>query len=102
MRQVIAIMFAAVLLASPVLAHGPAAWIQNGNYRNAAGEQCCGERDCRELKDGNVVIRTDGYLIKSYLEIVPFSEAQPSPDGKYWRCQWGGIRKCFFAPPPST
>jgi len=32
---------------------------------------------------------------------VPFSEALPSPDGAYWRCQWGGARKCFFAPPPS-
>jgi hypothetical protein len=32
---------------------------------------------------------------------VPFSEALPSPDGRYWRCQWGGSRKCFFAPPPS-
>jgi hypothetical protein len=32
---------------------------------------------------------------------VPFSEALPSPDGNYWRCQWGGTRKCFFAPPSS-
>ena len=27
-------------------AHGPAEWIQRGGYKNAAGELCCGERDC--------------------------------------------------------
>jgi hypothetical protein len=39
--------------------------------------------------------------VHSIRETVPFSEALPSPDGHYWRCQWGGSRKCFFAPPPS-
>jgi hypothetical protein len=38
-----------------------------------------------------------GYLIKSRNEFIPHSEAQPSPGG-YWRCEWGGQRKCFFAP----
>jgi hypothetical protein len=33
---------------------------------------------------------------------VPYQEAQPSPDGHYWRCAWGGTRKCFFAPPNAT
>jgi len=84
------------------IAHGPAEWIQRGAYRNAVGELCCGERDCAELADGDVEITSAGYLVISLKEIIPFNEAQPSPDGRYWRCQWGGMRKCFFAPPPST
>jgi len=95
---------AAVLLAatfSLASAHGPAEWIQRGGYRNAVGELCCGERDCAELADGDITITGAGYLVKSIRETVPFSEALPSPDGRYWRCQWGGSRKCFFAPPPS-
>lgn len=77
-------------------------WINLGGYRNAAGELCCGERDCYELPDGDVMVTDVGYFVRSVNETVPFHEVQPSPDGRYWRCQWGGARKCFFAPPPST
>jgi hypothetical protein len=83
-------------------AHGPAEWIQRGAYRNAAGELCCGERDCAEIAEDDVSITRAGYFVKSIRETVPFSEALPSPDGHFWRCQWGGMRKCFFAPPSST
>ena len=35
-------------------------------------------------------------------EVVPYSEAQPSSDGAYWRCKRpDGSRRCFFAPTPS-
>ncbi len=93
---------AAVAMLSLARAHGPAEWINTGGYRNAAGELCCGERDCFELASGDVSVTSVGYFVRSLEEIVPFDEAQPSPDGRYWRCQWGGSRKCFFAPPPST
>src|SRR6266496_648053 len=86
----------------PALAHGPAEWIQRGGYKNAVGELCCGERDCFELADGDVTTTAAGYFIKSIKETIPYSEATPSPDGKYWRCAWGGSRKCFFAPPPGS
>jgi hypothetical protein len=49
-----------------------------------------------------VKITSAGYYVVSIKETVPFSEATPSPDGRYWRCQWGGSRKCFFAPPSAT
>ena len=33
---------------------------------------------------------------------TPFNEAQPSPDGEFWRCKRAdGSRRCFFAPPPT-
>jgi len=92
---------AAVLTVSIAVAHGPAEWINQGNYRNAAGELCCGEHDCFALPVTDVSVTQKGYFVRSKGETVPFSEALPSPDGFYWRCEWGGARKCFFAPPPS-
>ena len=83
-------------------AHGPAEWIQRGGFKNALGELCCGERDCVEIGNADVKITPAGYLIVSTKETVPFEEATPSPTGTYWRCYWGGKRKCFFAPPGST
>lgn len=101
-----------VFFAVKAHAHGPAEWIQRGDYKNAAGELCCGERDCFELADDDVKVTPEGYRVTlpigqrapGYIEgvnfeIVPFDQATPSPDGKYWRCQWAGERKCFFAPP---
>jgi hypothetical protein len=83
-------------------AHGPADWIQRGGFKNNVGELCCGERDCFELSDADVKVTTSGYFIVSIKETIPFEEATPSPTGTYWRCYWGGKRKCFFAPPGST
>ena len=82
--------------------HGAAEWIQRGGFKNVMGELCCGERDCAELSDADVKITAAGYFIPSINETVPFSEATPSPTGTYWRCYWGGKRKCFFAPPPNS
>lgn len=87
---------------TPTGAHGDADWVQQGGFRNAAGELCCGERDCFELADGDVKATAAGYYVASTKETIPYNEALPSPDGKYWRCEWGGTRKCFFAPPPNT
>ena len=96
-----------LLLATPALAHDSAKWIQDRAIKNAVGELCCGERDCASLAEGDITITARGYYIKSLTETVPFNEALPLPNipeagGKYWRCQWGGSRKCFFAPPGST
>jgi hypothetical protein len=88
-------------------------WISNGGLRNGAGEWCCGEGDCFMLRDEQVRETAAGYEITFGItagvsgpiqqETVPFAEAQPSPDGKFWRCKRpDGSRRCFFAPPPST
>jgi hypothetical protein len=97
-RITLATLTAAAML-SLASAHGPAEWINQGGYKNAAGELCCGERDCLEIADADVKVTAAGYFVGSIHETVPFSEALPSPDGHFWRCQWGGSRKCFFAPP---
>jgi len=88
-------------------------WISHGAYRNGAGEWCCGEGDCFVVPGEQVSARADGYHVvikqrvdgREYVaaEVVPYREAQPSPDGAYWRCQRpDGSRRCFFAPPPNT
>jgi hypothetical protein len=76
-------------------------WISRGAYRNGAGEWCCGEGDCFVVPGESVNITADGYRLFG-VETVPFQEAQPSPDGAYWRCRRNdGSRRCFFAPPQS-
>lgn len=75
-------------------------WIMKGQKRNAAGEWCCGEGDCFMVEP--VRTTSNGYHVLVTGETVPFSEAQPSPDGKFWRCKRpDGSRRCFFAPPPA-
>ncbi len=86
-------------------------WIAENGLRNAAGEWCCGEGDCFVIPHPRGTSR--GYEIdftqvvdgqeKTYTEIVPYREAQYSPDGQYWRCKRpDGTRRCFFAPPPGS
>jgi len=87
--------------ASP-LAHAHDSWISRGGHRNAAGEWCCGEGDCFVVSSDQVRISARGYELAGG-ELVPFGEAQPSPDGAYWRCKRpDGSRRCFFAPPPNS
>ncbi len=106
------VLFALLLTTSLAFAHD--SWISSGGHRNAAGEWCCGEGDCFAIpadsveyglgqlasKDGSPAVW--GYKLHG-VEFVPESEAMPSPDGKFWRCQRpDGTRRCFFAPPPGT
>jgi hypothetical protein len=115
------IMFAiAVLMAALttlVRAHGPAEWIQRGEYKNRVGELCCGENDCGLLSTGAVVRVPGGYQVDAVFagqnkQGQPFQfpikgfvrdeDATPSPDGEYWACSWGGMLKCFFVVLPGS
>lgn len=105
---------AGAMLVTPAAAHDN--WISRGGLKNMAGEWCCGEGDCALMDKGSVAAKAYGYVVHGYGtivakdgpvrvlvdEIVPLAEAQPSPDGAYWRCQRPDqSRRCFFAPPPS-
>lgn len=100
---------------APTRAHD--SWISKGGWKNPAGEWCCGAEDCGVVSYGGVKATTAGYEIngtivydpKSKLppdqvhEVVPYSQALPSPDGAYWRCKRpDGSPRCFFAPPPGS
>ena len=77
-------------------------WINMQGRRNAAGEWCCGEGDCFVIPSEQVTMDGAGYILFG-AEKIPFTEAQPSPDGAFWRCKRpDGTRRCFFAPPPNT
>lgn len=109
--------FAAVLglLLITYPAHAQDNWIGRGGVHSAAGEWCCGIADCGVFQ-GPVPITSQGYRLKGVVrmesrggwldpvdETVPFSEAQVSPDGAFWRCKRpDGSRRCFFAPPPGS
>jgi hypothetical protein len=99
-------------------------WINHGNYRNAAGEWCCGAADCGVVSPDAVKAGAGGYSLRgdvtygaavtgdtadgpthheSVNETVPYSQSLPSPDGSYWRCKRpDGSPRCFFAPRPGS
>ncbi len=95
------LVFAALVLVIPdTFAHD--IWINQQGKRNAAGEWCCGEGDCFVIPSDQVSMAGDGYVLFG-VEKIPFTEAQPSPDGAFWRCKRpDGSRRCFFAPPPGA
>jgi hypothetical protein len=107
----LALVFATFVLIIPdSLAHD--SWISRGGHKNAAGEWCCGDGDCFVVPKERIMMTGEGYVIihgplagvgPQMYEAVPFTEAQPSPDGEFWRCKRpDGTRRCFFAPPPAT
>lgn len=99
-------------------------WINKQGERNPAGAWCCGVSDCGVIPPESVTVGARGYSLHGVViygeeatgsaedgetkldpvnESVPFSEAQPSPDGQYWRCKnYDMTRRCFFAPPPNS
>jgi hypothetical protein len=80
--------------------HGEAAWIAAGNFRNPAGEQCCGEHDCHSVVPQSVQLVGDTYFVMHNGQTYSVSDrqAQDSIDERYWICVWGGGMKCFFRP----
>ncbi len=92
---------ALTLFAAPAAAHD--FWINHSGYKSPLdGSHCCGDNDCRALTPDEVKITSSGYALSNG-EFVPFSEAQTSEDGEYWRCKrYDGSRRCFFAPQPSS
>lgn len=97
--------FLLILLAiSPALAHDPDTgdpnWITEGAYSGADNIHCCGPRDCFPIKPDRIKQTPAGFVLLDYEnELVPYSEATPSEDKRFWRCQkWDKTRRCFFAP----
>jgi hypothetical protein len=105
-KALLAVIMAAFLL--PAKAHGPAKWVQDGNYKNAVGELCCG---------GTVDRVPGGYQVDAVFTgrnragaefsfpvkgFIADEHATPSPTGDYWACSWGGQVKCFFVVLPGS
>jgi hypothetical protein len=93
--------FLAVLLfAAAALAHGDAAWIQN----HPEHSWCCGPDDCHALDPAAVTAGPRGFVVtwRGTDYTIPYAEAKPSIDGRYWLCEgWeenAQFIRCFFNP----
>lgn len=87
-----------LLLCAPAFAHDkPEDWIGAERRKNAVGQLCCGRGDCRPYVVDDVKMFPDGYHFPDG-EIVPYGKVAPSIDHFYWKCSWGGMTKCTFAP----
>lgn len=76
-------------------------WINRGGFKNAAGEWCCGDYDCKSYTRTSST--TLGWMVDG--ELVPFDEAMPiaPPDGKLTICRRpDGTRRCVFGLKPGT
>ncbi|MBV8839555.1 MAG: hypothetical protein JO000_23725 [Alphaproteobacteria bacterium] len=84
--------------ASAAFAHD--SWINRGGFKNAVGEWCCGDNDCKS--PDRISSNGKGWVIDG-AEFVPYDEATPSPDGKLWICRRPDkTRRCVFGPPPGS
>jgi hypothetical protein len=96
----LALAFATFVLVIPdTSAHD--SWISRGGHRNAAGEWCCGDYDCKSYtKLSSTAV---GWMIDN--ELVPFDEAMPvaPPDGQLTICRRpDGSRRCVFGLKPGN
>jgi hypothetical protein len=97
-KLILAALSSCALCASPALAHD--SWISKGGYKNAVGEWCCGDNDCKSAD--RVSTNGSGWIIDGG-EFIPYNEATPSPDGKVWICRRPDkTRRCVFGPPPGS
>jgi hypothetical protein len=89
----------ALFAVNTALAHD--SWISRGGLKNAAGEWCCGDYDCKSYTRTSSTAA--GWMVDG--ELVPFDEAMPvaPPDGKLTICRRpDGTRRCVFGLKPGT
>jgi hypothetical protein len=75
----------------------PADWIGQERRTNAANMLCCGAGDCKPYRMSEIKVTPEGYVLPNG-DLIPFNVAAPSVDEFFWSCEWGGSRKCTFAP----
>ena len=88
------------LLLAVTVANAHDHWISRNGLKNAAGEWCCGDYDCKSYT--RLSSTPTGWLIDN--EVVPFDEAMPvaPPDGQLTICRRpDGSRRCVFGLKPS-
>jgi hypothetical protein len=91
----------ALLIQGPVHAHDDAMWIELGGYLDAAGNRCCGPKDCYRAPAGAIVRTADGWMTPSTGRRWRRGEPglYPSEDITAWWCVRDGEVYCIFVPP---
>ena len=88
-------------LCLPVDAHDY--WGNGKEVDVATKTLCCGQNDCKEVDERAMIIGGDGLVHFTDTQLtVPVDRIMPTPDGRIWRCIWGGQIKCLFAPMPGS
>ncbi|AXK80100.1 hypothetical protein DW352_05960 [Pseudolabrys taiwanensis] len=91
------VIVSATLFSFSAFAHD--SWINRGGFKNAAGEWCCGDYDCKSYSQ--IRSNAQGWMIDG--ELVPYDEAMPvsPPDGQLTICRRpDGSRRCVFGLKP--
>ncbi len=89
--------------AAAASAHGDHDWIRRGGYIGVDGTRCCGQDDCEQIPASRVARTAEGYHLRDFGMIIPFRQAKPSEDGKFWLCRADrATMRCFFVPPPGS
>jgi hypothetical protein len=91
------VIVSAIFLSFPVFAHD--SWVNRGGFKNAAGEWCCGDYDCKSYTQ--ISSTAKGWIVDG--ELVPYDEAMPvtPPDGQLTICRRSdGTRRCVFGLKP--
>ena len=93
------VLVAGLYTTTTALAHD--SWISRGGLKNAAGEWCCGDYDCKSYT--RISSTASGWMVDG--ELVPFDEAMPvaPPDGQVTICRRpDGSRRCVFGLKPGS
>src|SRR5262245_29653305 len=85
------------LVLSPARAHNY--WGNGREVDQATKQLCCGKNDCKEVAPETMHVTPTGVFMFDDTDlIIDVSRAMPSPDGRIWRCIWGGEIRCLFVP----
>ena len=89
-----------LLLTGMALAHdaGESNWIEQNGYVGTDNIKCCGPNDCERIADAEIEVRRDGFWLKQFAELVPFSEATPS-EARHLFDMWRRISRRGRFPP---
>jgi|TARA_R110000803_G_scaffold210841_1_gene284336 hypothetical protein len=78
-------------------AHGEHEWINEGGYKNALGQHCCGFEDCPTVESSNIKTLPDGYQVtmpNGGVLIIPNGASYGSHEQTPRACYPG----CLFLP----